>query len=264
LAIACDKTGEPARAIPALERAKEYVSVHDELEQRLLKSYEATKRFDLMARLFVERSGRPNNESKRATLLERAANYFLEANLPSAAAECLDQALALEPDRLPLILTKIRALRTSGDVEAAFVLAQDQIGNSKHSRNKERYRLYEALAHLHLENDELIEAFEALVQAHKLDRTHPRIAWLLGLVAADLDDIATASSALRSAVSAPRSTDDTKGLSPSERAAAYAELSRLQLLRGSQSTARQFFDKATEEDPNHHAVIQLSRALQRT
>jgi tetratricopeptide (TPR) repeat protein len=263
LAIACDKIGDPARAIPALERAKDFVAVHDELEQRLLKTYDITKRYDRMARVYVERSERPGAEKKRVTLLERAANYYLEAHLPSEASACLDRALALEPERLSVVLTKIRALRQNHESEAARALVSEHIASNKHARDKERYRLFEELATLHLDEDELVEAFEALTQAHKLERSHPRIALLLGLVAADLDDVATASSALRQAVTAVRPADKKPALSPGERAAAYAELARLQFLRGSQSTARQFFDRAVEEDPNHHAVLQLSRAIQR-
>ena len=263
LAIACDKLSEPARAIPSLEQAKRSVAEHAELEQRLLKSYEATEMHDRIAALYVEQSERPKAAMQRASLLEQAANHFLLANLPSQALVNLDAALALDPERLSLVVAKLHALREMSERERAIELVLEHLTGNRHSRNKERYRLFEELGNLHLEQDDLVEAFEAFAQAHKLDRAQPRIALMLGLVAADLDDAATASGALRAAVAAVRPHDNNLLLTPGERAAAYAELSRLQFLRGSQSTARQFFDKAVEEDPNHHAVINLARAMSR-
>lgn len=262
LSIACEKLADPARAIPALERAKSLVSAHEELEQRLLKTYANAGMHDRMAFLHLERSHRPSADGARLDMLEQAATHFFEANLPSQALSALEQAEALDPERLSVALAKVKALRLLDSRTHALEVLNDHAAPSRHQRDKDRYRLFEELATLHLEQDELVEAFDALSQAHKLDRAQPRVALLLGLVAADLDDVATASSALRAAVAAPR-THEKQALTANERASAYLELSRMQLLRGSQTTARQMLDKAIEEDPNHHLINALAQAMQR-
>ncbi len=262
LSIACEKLADPARAIPALERAKSLVAEHEELEQRLLRTYENAGLHDRMGALFLERSQRPTADGARLELLEQAATHFFEANAPSQALAALEQAEVLDPERLSIALSKVKALRLLDARGRALDVLNDHTAPNRHQRDKDRYRLFEELATLHLEQDELMEAFDALAQAHKLDRAQPRIALLLGLVAADLDDVATASTALRAAVAAPK-TNDGKALSATERASAYIELSRMQLLRGSQTTARQMLDKAIEEDPNHHLVSALAQAMQR-
>lgn len=263
LSIACERLSDLARAIPALEHAKSLVPEHEELEQRLLKTYDSAGMHDRMGALYLERSQRPGADGKRLELLERAAEEFFAAEVPAQALAALDQAEAIDPERLATALSKVKALRLLNSRSRALEVLNDHVSANRHARDKERYRLYEELASLHLEQDELNEALDALTQAHKLERTQPRIALTLGLVAADLDDVATASSALRAAVAANKSNDDKLALTATERASAYAELCRLQLMRGSLSTARQMLDRAIEEDPNHHSVAALVQAMQR-
>lgn len=263
LSIACEKLGDLSRAIPALERAKALVPGHEELELRLLKTYSVAELHDRMGSLYLERATRSAADGQRLELLELAAEQFFAANLPTQALAALDQAEALDPERLSTALSKVRALRLLDARPRALELLNDHVSGNRHARDRERYRLFEELAAMHLEQDALFEALDALSQAHKLERTQPRIALMLGLVAADLDDVATASSALRTAVSASKTNDDKPALTASERASAYAELCRLQLLRGSQTTARQMLDRAIEEDPNHHSVVALVQAMQR-
>jgi tetratricopeptide (TPR) repeat protein len=264
LAIACDKIGAKSRAVESLEWAFRIAPTHEELEQRLLKSYEAVGMHEAMAKVFVARSQRVGTDKERIAALEQGAARYLLAGAPASAMDCIARAMELEPERLSLVLVKLQVLRALGRRDDALNLALEHTTSTRHAREKDRYRLFEALAELHLDEDELVEASEALAQAHRMDRSQQHIALLLGLVAADLDDIATASSALRAAVTTSRPDDQKSTLSSSDRAAAYAELARLQLLRGSQSTARQFFEKAIEEDASHHAVLQISPALQRT
>lgn len=262
-AIACERLADPARAIPALERGKALFPGHEEIEQRLLKIYENVGMHERMAALYLERSERAATEAAEVDMLERAATQFLEAREPARALAALQKAERLEPERLAIVLTKAKAYRQLDSRPMALELLREHADPSRHVRDKERYRLFEELAAVHLEQDELFEALEALVLAQKLERSQPRIAWLLGMVAADLDDLATASSALRTALSSVKPNDEKPALSPTERAAAYAELCRLQLVRGSQSTARQMLDRALEEDPNHHLVVALTQAMQR-
>ncbi|HEY5956762.1 MAG TPA: tetratricopeptide repeat protein, partial [Polyangiaceae bacterium] len=262
LSIVCEKLADLPRAIPALERARSLVPEHEELEQRLLKTYASIGLHEKIARLQLERSQRSAPAGRQLELLELAAAHFLRANAPEQALRALDTMDALDPERLTTALSKARALRLLGSRSGALDLLNEHIATNRHARDKDRYRLFEELALIHLEQDELFEALDALTQAHKLERAQPRIAFLLGLVAADLDDIATASSALRAAVAAAKSSDD-KALTGSERASAYAELSRMQWIRGSQATARQMLERATEEDPHHHLVQALALAMQR-
>jgi Flp pilus assembly protein TadD len=195
--------------------------------------------------------------------LECAATQFLEAHEPARALAAFEQAERIEPERLAIVLGEAKALRQLDSRPQALELLREHADPSRHVRDKERYRIFEELAAFHLEQDELFEALDALVQAQKLERSQPRIAWLLGMVAAELDDVATASSALRTALASIKANEEKPMLNPTERAAAYAELCRLQLIRGSQSTARQMLDRASEEDPNHHLVAALTQAMQR-
>lgn len=262
-AIACEKLADPARAIPALERGKSLIAGHEEIEQRLLKIYENVGMHERMGALYLERSQRAVSAASQLEMLEHSAAKFLDAREPRQALAALEAAERLDSERLSVVLAKVKALRLLDSGAKALELLREHADPSRHPREKERYRIFEELAAYHLEQDELFEAFEALTQAQKLERAQPRITWLLGLVAADLDDLGTASSALRTALSAIKPNEEKPALNASERAAAYAELCRLQLLRGSQSTARQMLDRAIEEDPNHHLVVALAQAMQR-
>jgi len=182
----------------------------------------------------------------RAELLERAGLSLLEVGLAEQALGPLEQARALAPEKPSLALGLARALSKAGRSADAVSRLNEVVKAHKSARDPDHMRIHEEIARIHLEADELVEAYEALTVAHRLDRGNLRIALMLGLVAHDLDELTVAGNALRIVVVASRGEG---GLSPAERSNAYFYLGFMQYLKGSDANARQMAHKAVEEDP---------------
>jgi tetratricopeptide (TPR) repeat protein len=128
-------------------------------------------------------------------------------------------------------------------------------------RTAELSRGHLALAELHLMQDELHEALDALQTAFRLDLKNREAALLLGLLALDLDDPATANRALRAVVVAPPPPSDGQAptLEP-EKAVAYFHLARLAEAKGHASGARMMATKAVSANPED---VRAGRLLER-
>jgi tetratricopeptide (TPR) repeat protein len=261
LSDVCERAGEPARALPELERLLPANQAHPELRRRLERLYVTSGQHERLARLLLTELDPGTAPARRLETLLRAGELLLEAGAPEAARETLDQALSLAPGKLQIQLLLARAESASGASDEAVARLETVALAPKGLKAPEIAAVFEALAKLRLERDELVEAYEALVQAHRLNRASLRVAWLLGVTAMDLDDHRTAASALRLVTAAPKASAE---LTPAERAVAYRELGLIELSRGATASAQKLLKKALQEDPANAQVLALEASLHRT
>ena len=121
------------------------------------------------------------------------------------------------------------------------------------------------LAQLYLREDQICEAFDALLQAQKLERRNGEVALTLGMLALDLDDEKTAGRALRSVTAMKDRTGASlaaQGARPSERSKAYFLLGNMARKKGDTSAARRLAHKAVAEDPDNRDAQLLLEVLQ--
>jgi predicted Zn-dependent protease len=246
LADACERAGQPERALPELERIDAAQPGQAPIHTLLRRIYTDTKQHEKLARLLALEAGAAGTPAARAELFAQAGQRWLEADMPEQALAALEEARALLPERVSLALSFAQALARAGRSDQAANCLLDAIKAHKSPRDPERLRLFEELARIHLEADELAEAYDVLSQAHRADRSHLRIALMLGLVAFDLDELSVAGNALRVVTVAARGEG---GLRAAERSSAYYYLAWMQYLKGSDASARQMAHKAVEEDP---------------
>ena len=261
LSDVCERAGEPERALPELERLLPANHAHPELRRRLERLYVASNQHERLARLLLTELDAATAPAKRLETLLRAGELFLEARVPDAARETLEQALSLAPGKLQIQLLLARAENASGASDEAIARLEALALTPKGLKAPEVAAIFEELAKLRLERDDLIEAFDALVQAHRLNRASLRVAWLLGVTAMDLDDHRTAASALRLVTAAPKASVE---LTAAERAVAYRELGLIELSRGAAASAQKLLKKALQEDPANAEVLALEASLHRT
>lgn len=253
-AEACERAGQLERAVAELERAGRTFPRHAGLRKLLRRIYTDGKQHEKLARLLVEDAEAESAPAAKADLLERAGQSLLEVNLPEQALSPLEQARSLAPERTSIAIAYARALAGLGKTEEAVQCLSELLKAHKGGRDPELMRVYEEIARIHLAADELVEAYEILLQAHRLDRSNLRIAYLLGLVAYDVDELTIAGNALRIVIVASRGEG---GLTGAERATAYYYLGFMQYIKGSDASARQMAARAVEEDPSNDEAKKL-------
>jgi tetratricopeptide (TPR) repeat protein len=113
-------------------------------------------------------------------------------------------------------------------------------------------------AKTHLADDELVGAFDALSQAHRLDKSDGQVSFLLGLVALDLDKVEVASAALRAFVlTRPNVEHSAAADEPGPVSRAYFHLAAIEHARGNDDAARRMASRAMEESPNNRDARRL-------
>src|SRR5439155_18937656 len=157
----------------------------------------------------------------------------------------------------------------SAAIDAYQKLSRVETGDARKSVELELAKMYEAAggggaetlldqAEMYLAEDELVDAFDVLAQAHRLDKSDTRVSFLLGLVALDLDRVDTASAALRAFV-ATRG-DVVKSMradEPTPVSRAYFHLAVIEQARGDDGAARRMVSRAMEESPNNRDARRL-------
>src|SRR5690606_32084640 len=141
-------------------------------------------------------AARSDAPETKALLLAQAARLIIDDD-PARAEQYLEQAEREHPSfDSGVLLARLRALRGQRD-EAIAELEQLALSADVRKPAVRVAALWE-LAQLYLREDQICEAFDALLQAQKLERRNGEVALTLGMLALDLDDEKTAGRALRS------------------------------------------------------------------
>ena len=254
LARAHEAAGESESAIRALEIAIMRAPESDELFRAL---YDLCGRLgdkSRQGRLLLERAAGVPADARPKLLLE-AADVLSRAGEEFGALDALSRLEALEPEHVDAAPLKARVYHRLGRRDEALSQIRRLLETVPRLRPRALSRLYRELAEIHLAEDELCEAFRALVQAHQLDRTDLDTTWMLGVLAFDLDEIETAAAALRAFLTL-REPGGERG-AESRVAAAYCRLACIEHDRGQLPSARRLSALALQADPRHSEAQRL-------
>src|SRR5690606_30927139 len=105
-----------------------------------------------------------------------------------------------QPDNLQAALLLAESDRERGQLGTARQVVTRAIAAYTGRRSPQIAQAHALLGRLHLEDDELLEAYEALTRAFEMDKTHAETALLLGLLALDLDQLSVANRTLRTVI----------------------------------------------------------------
>lgn len=264
LAIArlCERLGEPGRALAELERAYAADPSSTEVGDRLLELYDARGERQKLADLLLCQA-EATEGPERLTLLGRAAEQLLGDDRTAAQGRALlEQVCEEQPGNLQAALLLAESDRARGQRAPAREVLGRAIGASPGRRSPELARAYALLGRLHLEDDELAEAYEALTRAFEMNKTESEIALLLGLLAFDLDQLSVANRTLRTVIMMKTSEQKAPGCARArDKATAYYQLAYLAHLQRDAGKARLMLNKALYEDPQHARAQQLLSAL---
>src|SRR5690606_12595694 len=192
---ACEKLERLNEVLDDLERAREKLPDHERLRDRIRGVYEKSGETNRLAEVLIDDAARRDKPAAKAALLAQAARLVIDTD-PMRAQALLEQA-EQAPSSLEsgVLLARLRAL--AGQREDAIV-ELTRLAEPHDSRKPlARVAALWELAQLYLRDDEILEAYDALSQAHKLERRNGEVALTLGMLAVDLDDEKMAGRALR-------------------------------------------------------------------
>ncbi|HEU5074881.1 MAG TPA: hypothetical protein VFU02_11915, partial [Polyangiaceae bacterium] len=260
---AAEKLGRLTDVLDDLERAREKLPDHERLRDTIRAVYEKCGETQRLADLLVDDAERSEALDAKAVLLAQAARLVIDTD-PARAELYLEQAERAHSSLdSGVLLARLRAMR--GQRQEAISDLAELAAPSEARKPAARAAAYWELAQLYLRGDEICEAFDALVQAQKLERRNGELTLTLGMLALDLDDEKTAGRALRSVTAMKDRTGtalDAQGARPSERSKAYLLLSNVARRKGDTSAARRMAQKAVTEDPDNQDARLLFEALQ--
>ncbi len=257
-----------ARVAEAAGRADEAVS---EVETALAEGLESAELRRELGRLYARTGARLKQgrslleEAKLAKpsaqfeLFSKAAELLAAEGASEEALAALEQVQKLDPERADVTVLTATVLSAAGRSGEARAIVQRALAASEKRRGKQHAKLFYKLCELSLADDDWPEAFEALSQAHQLDKSDPEVALTLGLLAADLERGEVAFTALRSFITLKEKSVDT----PSRRqlSRAYTQLGELELGKGQRTVARRMATRAVETDPENKNAQRLLSEL---
>ncbi len=256
---ACEKLDRLTEVLDDLERARERLPDHERLRDRIRGVYEKSGETNRLAEVLIDDAARRDNPQAKAQLLTQAARLVIDDD-PTSAQMLLEQAEQAHSSlESGLLLARLRAMR--GQREDALVELAKLAAPQESRKPVERVAAFWELAQLHLLEDEIKEAYDVLLQAHKLERRNGEVALTLGMLALDLDDEKTAGRALRSVTAMKARTSTSQGAGPDEKSKAYYLLSHVARRKGDTNGARRMAQKAVGEDPSNKDAEALLEAL---
>lgn len=249
LADVCEKADRAADARADLERAIEKAPRSTKLRARLRSLYEKIGARDQLARTYLSEASDHADPLVRMGALVNAGGLMLEAGNAAQAIDVLERAHEQEPAHVEASLLLAKAYRSSGRLEHALKVLAHTASRHEKTRTREISGLHRQIADLHLASDDLVEAFGSLKTAYDLDKSNTPLAFLLGLVAVDLDEHTTAQTALQAVAVARSATHDAEGAA--SRSVAYYQLGRIAQHAGDTRRARLLAAKAVRENPDN-------------
>jgi tetratricopeptide (TPR) repeat protein len=259
LADVCEKADRAADARADLERAVERAPESATLRARLRKLYEKIGARDQLARMYLHEASAETDALAQIGAMVNAGALMLESGNAAQAVGVLERAHQQEPAHIQAAALLASALLETGNSDRALAALDETTRRHQKTRSKEVASLHRRIADIHLEADELVEAFDALSAAFALDKGDPELALSLGLLALDLDEHRVAQQALQ-VVTLTRTNRPDSDISGA-RAGAYYHLGRLAQAQGDHVKARLMAAKATHEDPDHRQARSLLAEL---
>lgn len=255
LADACEGKGSLAEATGALEQALEVVPESAEIRRRLSKAYEAAGEHAKLEKLLVAEVSPANGAAENAALLLRAAELALESGGHERARGLAERARDLDPTNAEALLVIARSSRSLGRADEAETTLREVLKTAKGRAPALVSSAHFELGELQLSRDEIFEAFDSLKQSFNADPKNDRAAFVLALVALDLDDERTAGRCL-AAVTSARSA-----LPPASKATAFYHQARIARNKGDLRRAKQLAMSALNENAEDREARALLDSL---
>ena len=256
----CEKLGRPGTARSELEQAHRDNPDNGDVTRRLTRLYEKTDAHVELAQLLIATAATESNAELVAESLVRAAR-LVQADSPDKAMEYLERAERLHPN-VQAELELARHHASHGRRQPAMELYSLVANNTDAHFTQERASANLEVAQIHLSDDQLLEAHEALSAAFRFRAKNAQIAWQLAQLALDLSDDDTARRALRVLVSlksGPEDGDDC--VTAQTKSKAYYYLGRMMNWQGDAAGAKRMLGRALEEDPANDAALRLQDRL---
>jgi golgin subfamily B member 1 len=211
---------------------------------RLCSIYEATKDWRRLVGLLVSRAEHEASVARRGQQLLRAATLtFEELGDAKEAARLTDLARAAD-ETLEAALLAAKIEMALGKADAAIRILERAAERGRGKRSPILANVYLECAKAHLALDELACAMECLKTGFGISVLHPELAMLLGLVAMDLGENATAERALVAVVTFASPSGPSDPSSAEDRSTAYGHLATIAKWRGDMTKARHWSAKA--------------------
>jgi tetratricopeptide (TPR) repeat protein len=243
LADACEKLGQPADALPALQRVHEDAPDSLVLRQRLRSLYEQLGLKRELALLITGDAELVDDPADKLALLLRAAELFLEIGETSMASHPLSRALQLSPDddRTRLMLVDLHMSLDRVDDAAAIV--EPIVGNAKRKRSPELAMFQQRMARICARRGDQTSQLRWLNTALETDRKSGEVASELAEASMSIEDYDTAMKALRTLTM----MEDPH---PITRALAFLKQAQIAVVRGDVQRAQHWARKAKSLDEN--------------
>jgi tetratricopeptide (TPR) repeat protein len=243
LADACEKLGQPADALPALQRVHEDAPDSLVLRQRLRVLYEQLGLKRELALLITGDAELVDDSADKLALLLRAAELFLEIGEASMASHPLSRALQLSPDddRTRLMLVDLHMSLDRVDEAAGIV--EPIVGNAKRKRSPELAMFQQRMARICARRGDQASQLRWLNTALETDRKSGEVASELAEASMAIEDYDTAMKALRTLTM----MEDPR---PITRALAFLKQAQIAVVRGDVQRAQHWARKAKSLDEN--------------
>jgi len=243
LADACEKLGQPAEAVPALQRVHEDAPDALVLRQRLRGLYEQLGFKRELAALISGDAELASDPADKLSLLLRAAELFLEVGEPAVASQPLSRALQLSPDddRTRLMLVDLHM--SLGRVDEAASIVEPIVGNAKRKRSPELAMFQQRMARICAQRGDQTSQLRWLNTALETDRKSGEVASELAEASMAIEDYDTAMKALRTLTM----MEDPR---PITRALAFLKQAQIAVVRGDVQRAQHWARKAKSLDEN--------------
>jgi tetratricopeptide (TPR) repeat protein len=254
LARVAESAGRPDAAVAEVESTIADGLDSVELRRELGRLYARTGDRLKQARMLFE-DARAAKGNAQADLLTKAAELFAAEHANDEALAALAELRKLDPERTDAQLLSANVLASAGRLSEAQAGLAEFLASSEKRHTKAHAKLYLRLAELAIAQDDWLAAYEPLTRAHQLDKSDAEIALMLGLLAADLDEVETALVTLRAFVTLKDKATDM----PSRRqlARACVVLAEIELSKGQKTVARRLVTRATEVDPQNKDAQRL-------
>jgi tetratricopeptide (TPR) repeat protein len=249
------RAGRASEARDPLARALDVLARDPSLWPEVERLSEAVGDWERLAGVQLRRAEQQPDGDLKVALLIRAARLRLEQGTrPADALPLIEQALAMAPGNVDVMLLWARAQVALGRPEEALAVLGSAL-----TRNRVPQPML-AAAHLqvaraHLSADGLVEASHALRSAFRADSRNGEVAMMLGLLSVDLEEEQMAERAFTAV------TKMTSRVDPSSKALAYYHLARMAYLKGEVAKARLLAMKAVDGDRHQKAARILLEKL---
>lgn len=253
LAHACEQLETPERARAALERALSLEPNHVELRRRLTDIYRSAGAKRELAELMLLDARQAEDAAERLTrLLEVAELLAGPDGDPLRAESVLEEARALGPDNVEIVLLLARARSQSGRADEATELLNEVVAAQRGRRSRVLARVYQELSRIQLDEGMLTDAFEYLIKAAEIDIRNGTLAMTLGRLALELDerDVAQKTFGRASLMRLiENDSDGGEGITKLDRAEANYHLAQVARDAGDLRKARMLLTKALGDNP---------------